>query len=180
MQLETKGSKTMRGQMLVEAMVAISILIIAVFSIFTLIARSISLNRVIADQYVGTYLASEGVEIVKNIIDTNLLPSNCNIWKAGLSQDGDYEVSYKTAGLLPFTGKPLRYDATTGLYDYVSASVTKYYRTIRLSLVDRATFGDELKVNSIVSWTTRGGAQGSVNLEDHLFNWKLPPASCFP
>jgi predicted DNA-binding ribbon-helix-helix protein len=30
---------------------------------------------------------------------------------------------------------------------------------------------DEIKVISAVAWTTIGGEQRSVSLEDHFFNW---------
>ena len=45
-----------------EAMIAITLLLVGFLGTITLINRSVGLTRVVADSYVGSYLASEGVE----------------------------------------------------------------------------------------------------------------------
>jgi hypothetical protein len=164
-----------KGQMLIEAMIAITVLIFSVFGIFSLISRSLSLNKVVSDQYIGTYLATEGLELVRNKIDTNL--ENCDQWNKEVGQ-GQYDVSYKSSGLLPFSGTPLHYDNATHLYSYSGGVITRFYRTVYITPI--GDDGQEVEANSIVSWSGRGGAQSTVNIEDRFFNWRSQPAKCTP
>jgi len=161
-----------QGQMLIEAMVAISILIVAVFTILGFLSRSISLNRVTADQYVGTYLGAEAIEIVRGLIDTNV--SRCNEWNRGLS-NGTWEADYIDTKLELASGAPLRFDGN--FYQYNNGENSKFIRTIELQNLGAAN--QELKAVARVSWKNRGGARSDVTLEDHFFNWRAKPARCF-
>jgi len=58
-----------RGQTLVEALVALSILTTGFIGIVTLLTKSFSLNRSTTNDTQATYLAAEGIEVAKNIID---------------------------------------------------------------------------------------------------------------
>src|SRR3989338_4130432 len=68
-----KHSNRCRGQLLIESMIAITIVVVGILAVFTLLSESQSLNRVVADRYIGTYLASEGLELIKNLIDKNYI-----------------------------------------------------------------------------------------------------------
>ena len=58
-----------KGQMMVEAIIALSLINISLLGVFVLLSNSIGTNREVADKYVAINLASEGIEIVKNIVD---------------------------------------------------------------------------------------------------------------
>lgn len=163
-------SKNQRGQMLVEVMVALSIILIGILAVFGLLSNSLSLNRVVADRYVGTYLAAEGIELVKNLIDKNAI--NNQPWNAGLNP-GSYEMDYNDAALTPAPAVPtaLLYDPVTGFYGYppMSGNSTAFKRTI---IIEWLGDGQEIKVTSRVNWTTRGGGNFTVDLEDRFYNWR--------
>ena len=160
------NSHAKSGQSLVEAMIAMSIIIFGILGVYGLAARGISLNRVIADRYTATYLASEGVEVVKNMIDANVLQKKP--WNDGLA-DGNYEVEYNGAALQPKQDRVLLYDQNNGLYSYAAGGKeTTLRRVITIATLGN---GEELKVNSQVSWRSRGG-DFQTDLEDHFFNWK--------
>ncbi len=146
-------------------MIALTIVIGGLLGIFTLTSRSVSLNQVITSQYVGSNLAAEGVEIVKNIIDRNVLQGRP--WNEGIVS-GDYEVDYSSRSLNPYTGRTMLLDVASGLYQYSVGNPTTFLRKITLSAVS----ADEILARSYVSWTTRDGAQFNVDLEDHFFNWR--------
>ena len=59
-----------RGQTLVEALVALSILTTGFFGIVSLLTKSFQLNRTTMNDTQATYLAAEGIEIAKNLIDS--------------------------------------------------------------------------------------------------------------
>lgn len=151
--------------MMVESMLALTIVIVGLLGIFTLTSRSVSLNQVITSQYVGSNLAAEGIEIVKNIIDKNALQGRP--WNEGIIS-GEYEVDYLSRSLAPFSNRTLLLDSGTGLYQYSVGNPTTYLRKINLDAVS----ADEIVVYSRVSWTSRDGSEFDVNLEDHFFNWR--------
>lgn len=160
------GNENKNGQVIVEALIAAGIIVVGLLAVFSLASRSLSLNRVVADQYVGVNLAAEGVELVKNLLDKNViqhLPFN-----QGVSA-GNYEMDYADTTLeIIYRDRPLLFDSATGLYGYSSGKDTLFRRKITIE----KPIADEIKVISSVSWTTRGGGQFNVNLEDHFFNWR--------
>jgi hypothetical protein len=157
-----------RGQALVEVLVAVSVLTVGFLGIVTLLSRALALNRVVADNYTGTYLAAEGVEIAKNIIDGNAVQGG---WLSGI-REGTYEVDYtKTSLTVPFTeGHVLSLEPQSHTYRYDGTIPTPFVRQVQIRFVGNGS--REVQVNSKVSWVTRGGGTSDINLEDHFFNWR--------
>ncbi len=154
-----------KGQALIEAVVAVSVLSVGIISILALLNRSLALNRSSAERFVATYLAAEGIEVLKNIVDSNAMRKIA--WTSGI-QNGDYEVEYGSNSLVPYQDRFLNYDPSTRIYSYGGGSVTLFKRILRINVIGP----EEIKVNSIVSWTASGGASFNVNLEDHFMNWQ--------
>jgi len=152
-----------RGQTLIETLVAVSVLTAGFLGIVTLLSRSLGLNRVVSDNYAASYLAAEGVEVTKNILDTNAIKGN---WP-GISS-GYFEVTYDSSSLSPYTGKKLEFDSDRNLFAYFGGVETAFTRRITIDISNQ----DEVKVNSEVNWITRGGGALKINVEDHFFNWK--------
>lgn len=138
---------------------------VGLLGIFSLLSRSLSLNRVVANRFTAAYLAAEGIEIVKNIIDNNILQGDP--WNLGLD-DGDYEVDYNDFSLNTKQNRFLGFNPNSGLYSYQEPQATNFQRTIQII---NSGDGQELTVGSEVQWTTRGGGRFKINLEDHFFNW---------
>lgn len=152
-----------KGQLLIESGIAISILIIGLLGILGLLSRSLSLNNVVSSRYIASNLAAEGIEVAKNLIDANVI--QYNPWNAGFST-GSYELAYDSLVLDSNQNRNLLFDSTNNKYNYQTGQSTPYKRDIEI-----INKGDEIQVNSIVSWQIRGGSY-SVNLEDHFFNWR--------
>jgi len=163
--------------MLVEAIIASSVLIMGFMGILALLSRSLSLNRIATDNYRGSYLASEGIEIVKNMLDHN---TELNIaagavgtsWDSlqGFATDAQtYVVDYTSTKLSINTGKPLDFDPTTGFYSYANGNPNKqsnFTRTIKFTHIGSY----RLDVQSIVTWQT-GVFFSSVEADDQFYNW---------
>lgn len=150
--------------MLVESMIAISVLMTGLMGAVALLNRSFSLNRTIASNYTATYLAAEGLELTKNFIDTNVIKGKA--WNDGFS-NGPFETDYRHDSLLPSSNRSLGFDPATNFYSYGAPETTVFNRLIRIDLVS----SDEMRVNSIVSWSS-GLYQSTVNLEDTFYNWR--------
>jgi len=158
-----------KGQTLVEAMVSAGILTVGLIGILTLLAQSFYLNRVVTDNYKATYLAAEGIEVVKSMLDHNtLLNIGCQCkstpWNQGFA-DGNYNVEYDSTSLLPPSPQPLNFDGTTGLYSYGFGNPTNFRRTIHVSL-----YPDKIAVSSVVTWST-GAFHSQIELDDVFYNW---------
>lgn len=154
-----------RGQLLIESMVAISIIVVGLLGLLGLLSRSLSLNRVVSDQFTANYLAAEGIEATKNIIDANTI--QCLPWNSGL-ENGDFQVNYDSQKLESTLGQPILFDAQTGRFGYSSGKPTTFVRVVKIKLVS----SEEIQVNAVVNWVTRGGGKFEVNVEDHFFNWR--------
>ncbi len=161
--------KRVKGQMLVEALLAMGIITFSALGVVSLASRSIGESRSVADEFVAVNLASEGIEVSKNILDGNIL--NGRPWNEGFAP-GSYEVDYLSAGLVPLSGNPrsLNFNGTTGLYSYSNlGQATSFKRTITIQNVN----SDQIGIKTKVDWLSRGNSSPrSVNLESDLLNWR--------
>ncbi len=77
--------KKEKGFTLIEALIAISILLVAVVEPLSLTSKSVFNANVGKDQIVASYLAQEGMEFIRNKRDTNVLSGNTGPnWLNGL------------------------------------------------------------------------------------------------
>ena len=159
-------SRKNKGYILIEAIIAITIAVVGLLGIFSLLSRSLSLNRVVADRFVAPYLAAEGIEIVKNLIDNNILAGKP--WNTGVT-NGTYEADYTDTGLVPDSKRFININSETGAYGYAELVPTLMKRKITIG---NSTDGEEITIGSRVNWTTRGGGTFDINLESHVFHWR--------
>lgn len=171
------------GYLIIESMVALSLVLVGVLGIFRLLAASFGINRDLVNQVMAVNLAVEGVEIVKNMIDANF--SAGLVWNAGLDS-GIYEFDYACQSLTASIdcarrlgslsgnrtivpgSRTLLFDPTTGIYSYEGGESTPFERNIRIENLG----GYEIKVNALVGWHQKNREIQTLNLEDHFFNWR--------
>ncbi len=148
---------------MVESIIAINIVVIGLLGVLGLLSRSLALNRDVGQKLVGTYLASEGGEIVKGLIDANYVEGRASNDRLA---DGDYNASYDSDSLAAASEDYLRlYD---GIYGYTGGEATFFKRNIH---IEDLSSGEEIKVVSTVKWETKKGLQ-RIDIENHFFNWR--------
>lgn len=150
-----------KGFTLIEIMVAISVFLIGILGVYTLIPRMVSISSANTDRFIAAQLGREGIEIVRNIRDANVLEGSA--FDEGLA-DGDWRVQYNRDSLLAFSDEPLKIDGN-GFYNYDSGSLTKFKRKVTLS----HPAAEILKVKVEVSWPGEGSP---LEVEDNLYNWR--------
>jgi hypothetical protein len=170
-------SHSRSGQSLVEAIIAITLLTVGFLGIAALLAQSLHLTRVVSDQTTATYLAAEGVELAKNLIDHDVYLHLAGLgtgWGSCFGGAGahDIELDYASTDCSRsfFPSDALMFDPATGIYSYgpsAGSVKTNFTRDIRFALN-----GNEIVVNSIVRWGTGSFTSQSINLEDHFYNWR--------
>lgn len=158
------------GFTIIELIISIFILSVAVVGIFSAFSVVTILTSDSSDRLAGTYLAQEGMEIVRNIRDTNWLSMGSSspnaTWVDGLDCALGCEADYATdTGLdgarvmTPWagTGNSLYINNTSGFYGYDTnnASKTKFKRKIVITPISIEEFGgsdDVIEVTVQVSW----------------------------
>ena len=187
------------GFTIIELIISIFILSIAIVGIFSAFSIVTILTSDTVDRLAATYLAQEGMEIVRNIRDTNWLNMDAGVsgvaWDNGFNscEDKGCEVDYTTTGygsnpVKPYaSGHYLNIDAN-GFYHYQEAALnTKFKRKIIITKVTDVDNKDDhiIKVTVEVSWDRKatiinsGISAGTciasnnncIRAEETLYDW---------
>ena len=157
-----------RGTTLVEALVAIMILVFGVVPSLAVILTGNAFSSSVRDRLVASNLAQEGMEVVRAIRDANWFDNEP--FDLGLS-DGIYRLEWSSDALLPESQNPPLKVTPAGLYNYSSGVDTTFRRRIIITRIDPLGCNCELRIITEVTWPERGRTK-TVQVESHLFNWR--------
>ena len=161
-----KDSKKQGGNILIETIVGLSIVLIAMTGIISLVTRAFSLNSDVSARFVAANLATEGIELTKYYLGAN--------WDA--VTPGVYEFTYTCDTFSPLCAinlgtdlsirstRPLTVDAN-GMYSYDAGTPTQYLRSV---VIDWS--GGSVEVASIVSWKFKG-EKNEIQFSNKFFRW---------
>ncbi|MEK7568800.1 MAG: prepilin-type N-terminal cleavage/methylation domain-containing protein [Patescibacteria group bacterium] len=151
-----------KGFTLIETMVALTVVLVAVVGPISLIGNSLRNIYFARDKMVAINLAQEGIEVVRQKRDSNLLAGA--IWDSGLNT-GSYVVDAPSLSLT--TADTKIYQDTDGFYrqGVGFTTVTQFLRGI--TITDAGL--EEKKVTSTVTWNT-GNDTGTITAIEFLFN----------
>lgn len=179
------------GFTIIELIITIFILSIGVIGVYSAFSAMIVFTQNASDQLQAAYLAQEGIEIIRNIRDTNWIKGND--WMAGLSDcietgSCEFEVDFTTTGETTHpidmsTGDYLLKDSS-GFYGYpiVGGEETKFQRKI---IVTPVTGQEDYAMDVFieVSWNKKKdlvsdgeladtcSTQNCVRVEERLYDW---------
>jgi len=172
--------KNSAGFTILEVILAITVLTLAAGGSFILISQTIGSISVIQSRLTASYLIQEGLEIVRNIRDSNWLKNQT--WNQNLGE-GDWEGDYLSLSLTPrplpcqYDDLPCQYDNLSFLgidgsgfygYNYSSGNETIFKRKITISKEPEEP--DRLKVSVEVFWREKGQIR-SLAAQEYLYNW---------
>lgn len=174
-----------KGFTIIELIISIFILSIAIIGVYASFSVMNILSSEASDRLVAAYLAQEGLEIIRNIRDTNWIEASqvgLVAWDDGLEPcEGDLgcEVDYKTTGsvanpVYPWQDRFLKISENNAFYGYSDGLDTKFKRKIT---VDKTLAPYILKVAAEVSWRQKptiinpNGKEDSIVVEDVLYDW---------
>jgi hypothetical protein len=182
-----------QGQSLVEAVAAIGILLMVVSVILALTVANIAGQKTSEFQIIANNLSREGIEVVRNIRDSNWLAGNS--WDDGLSVavlDANNEtiiVFEDKRWQLRLPDNDSLYISDLGIYNSIGEGVlSSFTRRITLDNICINDEGEEtikkqpcnqaedeikigLKISSQAKWFERG-RQKSLVLVDLIYDWK--------
>jgi len=195
--LKHRGSNSIkRGFTLLEVIIAIVVILIAVLAVVGLFRYIMVAGRLSAERFIASNLATEGIELIRSVRDSNWLQTASPLtWDNSLNAGGpggsSYEIDYNYSYAYPMSplnlrpwvgsGNYLKLDPSSGYYNYSTGENTKYTRKITIYAPgwagcnlasDINPSGDEcIQVVSKVTWTELG-SEYSVTAEDWLYDWQ--------
>jgi len=174
--MSNKIFKSNKGFTLLEVLVAIFIVSVGVGGVATIMPSLTAGSSLNQSRLTAAYLAQEGVEIVRNIRDTNWLEAHNSggstpLWNEGFNPcSSGCEVDYTSAANLSpslpayGSGRYLNIDSS-GLYSYGAGTQTKFKRKITVQ-----SAGDILTITVEVSWQEKGKSY-NFSVQEKLYKW---------
>ena len=147
------------GQGLIEVIVSIAIIITGILGALTLATVSIRSGTESREKVQASLLVQEGIEVVKNIRDTNWIKTNDSTgWTTfkdnALANSGLHIISYNTTD----SAWELKDGAEETLTDF-----SNFKRKIQITEKD----ANKLEVSCTISWPG-----GSITALEYITNWK--------
>ena len=163
-----------KGFTLLETLVSIFVVITGIVGVHATLVKTTNQTNYVSSKFIAVYLAQEGVEIVRNIRDTNWVKDNN--WDIGISvsvpEERGWEADYSDTSLThAYDGDFLMIDGND-FYNYTSGSVTNFKRKIVIS--DKKNLDatappdyEKMTVTVTVYW-----GDESVEVKEHLYDWR--------
>jgi len=159
-----KNKKTEAGFTILELMAVVFVVSIGMIAVMNWISQAFLHARVIRSKLIAAYLAEEGIEIVRNIRDTNWVEGD--VWNSGIGTSGDFEMQYDDIALSNYTGRYLKINEA-GFYNYSLGSDTKFKRKISIN----TSVNEEISVLVTVSFQEMG-KDFEVKALEKLKKWR--------
>lgn len=182
-----KKQRLCAGFTLVETIIAIFILTIGILTIYGVFFDMSRQAKNQSNSLIASYLAQEGIEIVKNMRDTNWITNYAGYWLEGIDNGSclggcNFEADFKTG--TPYQIIELRPYGTDGnflniddsnVYSYnpdYPETIFKRKITITgpLKVYSSDDYFSSLKVSALVMWNYKGDDY-SVQMEEFIYNW---------
>jgi len=174
------------GFTLIEAIVAIGVISVGFVGSLVLLSKASSQAVAVKDRVVAAHLAAEGVEVIRNIRDTNWLKGRD--WLNGLIEPSDAPTGTIVSGVVNYDSgaidssdsseprKCLNWDGSFYRHAAAPAYVctTSFGRQIVLQKKEENISGQNisyLEIKSAVQWKEKGVIK-SLTVIDHLYDWK--------
>ncbi|MFH0923395.1 MAG: hypothetical protein V1825_01545 [Candidatus Falkowbacteria bacterium] len=160
--------KQKNGFSVLEVLIAVLIITMGMIGVLSLVLQNIQVQHINKNNLIASQLAQEGIELVRNIRDTNWLDGNA--YDYGIAGDGTYTIDYTfTANdlinVINDSGAKLNINSA-GFYTHSAGSATAFYRLITVS--DNT---DYLEVECKVRWAERGRIHDYV-ATTLLYDWR--------
>lgn len=163
-----------KGFTLLEALVATSILMVAVAAPITIAQKGLSSAVYSKNQMIASYLAQDAIEYIKNVRDTQVIQNNPWLGEFNGCLDNDWCAidTIKDAGM-----GEIRQDETefmnksiSGFYGYeseVGYQKTNFTRKINVKVDPDGNNPDKALITVIVSW---GSVENTVTVKTLIYN----------
>ena len=173
-----------QGFTIIEVLFAIFVLTVGAVGAFALTSQVISTSSAPSSQLVASYLAQEGIEVIRNIRDSNLLAihkGGAILWTdqllnvsceqtAGSDKYYEYEIDHASSSNLDCYASTLLKRDSSG-YSYGASIDTVFTRKVTVDPDE--TDPNILVITAEVFWQEESEIE-SVTVSNNLYNWFQP------
>ncbi|MDP6704496.1 MAG: prepilin-type N-terminal cleavage/methylation domain-containing protein [archaeon] len=175
-----------KGFTLPEVLIALFVLTIGAVGVFSLTTQVTTRSTDSTSQLIASYLAQEGIEVVRNIRDSNLLDihkGGSGLWIDGLLDPSclnvvklkyEYQIEAMDTSFSCDVGAFLKRDSSG--YGYSTGEKTIFKRKV---VIEPDSNPDIIEVDVEVSWD-EDGIPRSVTVSSILYNWFSPALTPTP
>jgi len=166
---------TSKGFTLIELVITIAVLSLGIIGVYSAFNPIVVATYNLSSRLTATYLAEEGMEVVRNIRDTNV--ANAKLWSAELAGCSlGCQLDYKTGTnaqlfedqLKVYDDKNFLVQNADGFYGYGDGQKTLFTRKITITQNDSP---DIMKVQVQVFWNYNGQPL-SFQTSGYLYNYR--------
>jgi len=175
-----------KGFTLIEAIVAIGVISVGFVGSLVLLSKASSQATIVKDRVVAAHLGAEGVEVIRNIRDTNWLKGRD--WLDGLVEPSDAPAGTEVSGVVDYNSEALDLSDSSesrkclnwdgSFYKHAIAPSyacsTFFKRHIVLTKKEDNISGQNisyLEIKSIVEWKEKSATK-SLTVIGNLYDWK--------
>jgi len=161
------------GFSILEIVVASGLVTVGLIGLASLVIYNIQAFSINRDNLIAAQLAKEGIELVRNIRDTNWRDST-KTWKEDIVSDGTYTIYYdnprstinSSANSVDDAAARL-YINVNGFYQHGSGTPTQFFRLISIT----EDTNDYITVLAHVRWSNRGQIH-NYQVSTRLYDWR--------
>jgi len=154
-----------KGFSLIELIIVIFVIFVAFVTAYSVNQKIISYGLLSGSRFQATYLAQEGLELVRNIRDSNYISGN--LWNNGLAScQSGCQIDYDDNSLSPYNDSFLKKESVFIGYGNGVRNTLFKRRIVVTPISD-----DKMEVTSEVFWQAQG-KRNSVILKDFLYDWE--------
>ena len=176
------GSTKNKGFTMLEMIIAIFVFLTGIIGVYLTIQSFYTTAIFSSNRLIASYLSQEGIELIKNIRDTNLIAGNLD-WKSNIIGIGTicpggvnntckigYNDSPSMLALDSSSGSFLKKDAS-GFYNYNGPTGTIFKR--KIIVTSFTSPADYINVSVETEWYKKDSTtkEGSVKVEDNLYGY---------
>lgn len=188
----TKNTKRkLKGFSIAETLIATSVLVIGLLALLILVANTMKNSIDSRDQILATALSQEGVEIVRNFRDTNLIQNGndglkaFNAFPAGNEAKCQADMSALNPGSMTCNaGQNYSLKYANGFYVHSAGTATKFKRRIGITycasndgILNNPSGATKVVVTSTVTWND-SAPPGYTNTNGTCSGWKITGTGC--
>lgn len=155
---------------MLEMLVVIFVFLTGIVGVYSVINNFYATSVNSTNRITALYLSQEGVELVRNLRDNNLLSPSIPPWNYGIS-DGTYQIDYDDTFLSSYADAWLMRNPD-GLYYYGTGEKTIFKRKITIVGVNNANGQlDHINVKVETEWYKGAVESGSQIVESQLYEY---------
>lgn len=167
-----------QGFTFIETLASLFVIMIGISSFYILINQTVSYTKSCTYDLIAAYLGKEGIELAKNLRDSNFLAVHYNgtgSWTDGMMScptGSPCQTDYSISTFIPYNNSALKLqDTNPKFFNHSSGTDTIFKRKITIDPIYIAgPEPDYLNVKVEVIWNEKG-RNHSMTIQERLYPW---------